>query len=82
MVVPALSGEAGHLDVAGGKVLEEAADLVLAHGVGQVVVALVDVFLRHIGIEVVERLHTHRVQHLSDIIRSVGNVRVHYEKIL
>ena len=76
MVVDSGTGKTGELAVLAAQTLEELAHLHLAHGRGQLVVALEADALGHLGVEVVETLHADFAQHLTYVRLCMGEIFV------
>ena len=67
MVIRALAHEDLEAYVGSGEFLEEVADLLLAHGGREVVLALVNEIRGNVGVEVVERADAYPLEHHADI---------------
>jgi hypothetical protein len=68
MVIRAKSAKTEQRSVLLGKFLEILTDLVLGHGVLEVVFFTVDDILRHIGVEILEGPYSDSVKHLTHVI--------------
>jgi hypothetical protein len=68
VVICAKAAQTHHLVVLRSKVIKILTHLKLGQGVREVVLPAVDDILRDIGVEVVKRLHSDTLKHLSHVI--------------
>ena len=77
MVVSTATGEYHLLLVLLTQGFEVGTYLLFRHGFGQIIFFLQTYTLRNIGKEVVNTVDANFVEHLTDVVRCVGNVFVH-----